>query len=350
MMTVSLAEMLAGCDNDYLDHVAEFCRCTGLGWHESTPPAAAAGTQLSVVIPARNSAYSLVSVLDALAAQDTSGTVEVIVVDDASTDDTPAIIGEHPAVDIAYRLSHRVGAAAARNIGTHLAEAHTVVYLDADMVLPGHVLADIGARAHPDLVLVGFRHNVPYRAVSYRDTGYLRAELPAGEPDLGADHRVRWPAPAGVPMFYSGQVYEQPFTGRPLDHTREFLDLGNGARYHDWDLPRMVVTALVAVPRAAVLDVGGFDAGFDVDGWGTEDTHVGAALIAAGCKIAPLRQARGFHIDPPDAEAQWKAKFATAAPRIDHYRRLLQEPAPSGRAEDLTARAERLLHGAEHLR
>lgn len=345
MMADSLGETLTTRDNDYRELVAEFVARTSLGWHDPTPPQAAAGTGVSVVIPARNSAHSLASVLDALGDQNTSGTAEVIVVDDASTDATPAIAGGHPAVDVACRLPHQVGAAAARNVGTHLAEGATVVYLDADMVLPAHVLADIAVRARPELVLVGFRHSVPYR-----DAGDLRAELPGGEPDLEADHRVRWSAPAGVPMFYSGQVYEQSFTGRPLDHTREFLDLGHAAMYHDWDLPRMVVTALVAVPRSAVLDVGGFDAGFEADGWGTEDTHLGAALIAAGCKVVPLRQVRGFHVDPPDAEAQWKSKFATAAARIDYFRRLLKEPAPRGRAGDLAARASRLLAGAEALR
>lgn len=344
-MTGSLGEALAARDNDHLDLVAAFCRRVGLGWHEPTPPAAAAGTHLSVVIPAHNAAHSLASVLDALAGQHTSGAVEVIVIDDASTDDTPTIAGDHPGVDVAYRLPHQVGAAAARNVGTHLGQAATVLYLDADMVLPGHVLADIAARAHPELVLVGFRHNI-----TYRDAGQQRAQIPDGEPDLEADHRVRWSAPAGVPMFYSGQVYAQPFIGRPLDHTREFLDLGHGAMYHDWDLPRMVVTALVAAPRAAVLEVGGFDAGFDAHGWGTEDTHLGAALIAAGCKITPLRQVRGFHIDPPDAAAQWQAKFATAAPRIEYYRRLLTQPAPTGRARDLARRAEPLLDHAEDLR
>lgn len=344
-MTGSLAEALVARDNDYLDLVASFCGRVGLGWHEPTPPVAAAGTHLSVVIPARNTAHSLTSVLDALADQDTSGTVEVIVIDDASTDDTSTIAGDHPAVDVAYRLRHHAGAAAARNIGTHLAQAATVVYLDADMVLPGHVLADIAARAHPELVLIGFRHNI-----TYRDAGQRRAQIPLEEPDLEADHRVRWSAPAGVPMFYTRQVYPQPFTGRPLDHTREFLDLGHGATYHDWDLPRMVVTALVAASRPAVLDVGGFDAGFDAHGWGTEDTHLGATLIAAGCKVAPLRQARGFHIDPPDAAAQWQAKFSTAAPRIDYYRRLLKGLAPTGRVDELASRAERLLHRAENLR
>lgn len=344
-VTGSLAEALAASDNDYRHFVAGFCRRTGLGWHEPTPPAPAAGTRLSVVIPARNTAHSLASVLDAVADQHTKGTVEVIVVDDASTDDTTAIASDDPAVDVAYRLPHQAGVAAARNVGTHLARAATVVYLDADIVLPRHVFADIAVRAHPELVLVGFRHNI-----TYRDAGQRRAQIPDGEPDLEADHRVRWSAPAEVPMFYSGQVYPQPFTGRPLDHTREFLDLGHAAMYHDWDLPRMVVTALVAAPRSAVLDVGGFDAGFDAHGWGTEDTHLGAALIATGCKIAPLRQARGFHIDPPDAAAQWQAKFATAAPRIDYYRRLLTQAAPTGRAGDLANRAERLLHRAENLR
>jgi hypothetical protein len=306
----SLAEALAARDNDYRDLVAEFCRRTRLGWHDPTPPAGAAGTQLSVVIPARDTDHSLATVLDAVADQRTSGGVEVIVIDDASTDDTPAIAADHPVVDLAYRLPYQVG-----------------------------------ARAHPELVLVGFRHNI-----AYQDAGHRRARIPEGEPDLDADYRMRWSAPAGVPMFYSGQVYPQPFIGRPLEHTHEFLDLGHAAMYHDWDLPRMVVTALAAAPRARVLDVGGFDAGFDAHGWGTEDTHLGAMLIAAGCKVTPLRQVRGFHIDPPDAAAQWQAKFATAAPRIDYYRRLLNQPTPCGRAGELARRAERLLHHAEDLR
>src|SRR5262249_33141682 len=131
--TVTLAQTLTVRDNDYLPAVAEFCRRTGLGWHEPTPPASAAGTALSVVIPARNNAYSLTPVLTALPAQDPSGTVEVIVIAAAPPDDPPAIASHPPAVDIAYRLNTQVGAAAARNAGTHLAQAEVVVYLDADM-------------------------------------------------------------------------------------------------------------------------------------------------------------------------------------------------------------------------
>lgn len=344
-MAATLAETIALRDNNYQDLVDSFCRRTGLGWHDPTPAKMAAGTKLSVVIPAYNNAYSLATVLDALGNQDTSGSIEVIVVDDASDDDTPAIAATHPAVDIAYRLPHRVGGPTARNVGVYMAESDTIVHMDADMVLPPHVLADLAVRAHPQLVLSGFRHNI-----AYRDAGHLRAELPAGEPDLDADHRVRWPAPAGVPMFYTGQVYDSPFIGYPLDDTREYIDLGHGAMYHDWDLPRMVVTALVAAPRDALINAGGFDVGWDALGWGFDDTYFGATLIAAGCKVVPLRQVRGFHIDPPDVDEAWQAKFATVPRRLDHYRKLLKEPAPSGRADQFTARTQQLLRRVEPLR
>jgi GT2 family glycosyltransferase len=344
-MPYTTAEQIALRDNDYRSVVAEIEQRTSLGWHEPTPRAAATGTRLSVVIPARNTAYSLPTVLDALAAQDTAGMVEVIVIDDASTDETPYIVREHPAVDVAFRLPRRAGGGVARNVGTHLAEADTVVYLDSDMVLPPHVLADFAARAHPDLVLVGFRHNI-----AYRDAGNLRAEVPDGEPDLDADHRVSWKPPADVPMFYSGQVYAERLSLRPLDATGEFTRLGGGAMFYDWDLPRMFVTALVAAPRQQVLEVGGFDSRFDAAGWGSEDTHLGAALIAAGCLVVPLRQARGWHIDPPDAAASWREKYVTAPERVALYRRLLEEPAPTGRADEFTRKAKALLETAQELR
>ncbi len=320
-MTETLAERLARQDNDYTAIVAEIAAQCGLGWHEVTPAAAAVGRPVSVVIPSRNNAYSLPAVLDALHQQQTRGPVEVLVVDDASIDETTAIANAHPATSLVFLLNERSGAGAARNIGTVLARSPTVVYLDADMVLAPHVLADLAVRAHPQLVLVGFRHNVPYQP---GPAG--RALIPAGEPDLAADHRVMWRPPTGTPLFYTGLVLDQPVDGRPLDDTDEFRALGHGNRYYDWDLPRMVVTALAAAPRAAVVAAGGFHPDF-ADGWGCDDTYLGAVLIAAGCKVAPLRQARGWHIDPPDADAAWRAKFATAAGNVARYWRLLQQPA-----------------------
>ncbi|MET8981650.1 glycosyltransferase family 2 protein [Streptomyces sp. NPDC004539] len=340
-MTLTLAEALAGRPNDHRALRTEFETRTGLPWHAPTPAALAAGRALSVVVPARNTAHSLRPVLDALASQDTQGSVEIIVVDDASTDATAAIAEAHPAVDTLVRLREPAGAASARNAGTALAHADTVVYLDADMVIPPHVLADLAARFRPDTILVGFRHNVPYTPGIDGS-----AQLPDRQTDLTADHRVTWRSDGGK-QLYTGVVLDGPTTGSPLDDTDDFQALGHGAIYLDWDLPRTVVTALLAVPRTKVVDVGGFDPAFGRIGWGMEDTHLGAVLIAAGCLVVPLRQCVGFHLDPPDADAQWRTKLAAWRDTLSYYQMLLDAPAPSGRADLFDSRTKQLLTDAE---
>ncbi|KUO04848.1 hypothetical protein AQJ67_09925 [Streptomyces caeruleatus] len=296
---------------------------------------------MSIVIPARNTAHSLGPVLDALAAQDTNGSVETIVVDDASEDATAEIAAAHPAVDTLIRLRTQSGAAAARNAGTALASADTVVYLDGDMVLAPHVLADIATRSRPDAVLLGFRHNAPYQPG--RDGV---AKVPGGMPDLAADHRVTWRSQGGKQM-YTGITLDRPTTGSPLNDTDDFQKLGHGTTYLDWDLPRVVVTALMAAPREKVVDVGGFDPVFGLVGWGMEDTHLGAALISAGCLVVPLRQCVGFHLDPPDAEAQWQTKLAGWPSTLAYYRRLLDGPVPHSRTTAFRDAAKQLLAESE---
>ncbi|WP_433496789.1 glycosyltransferase family 2 protein [Sphaerimonospora sp. CA-214678] len=290
-----------------------------------------------MVIPAFDVGYCLPAVLDALAAQ--TFAAEVIVVDDASTDHTADIARAHPVVARVVRLPERLGAATARNIGTVATSGNTIVFLDADMVLPPHVIADLAVRACDDVVLVGFRHNITYGA----------EPLP-GTPDLYADHRVRWRPPVGQPLMYSGLVLDRPIEGHPLDETRDLVDLGYGRMYYDWDLPRMVVTALMAAPRHAVIDIGGFDPEFGRLGWGMEDTHLGAKLIATGLYVVPVRQATGFHLDPPNADALWRTKLATWPATLHHYRSLLQAPMPRRAVAEFMAVTHRLLSRSEVFR
>ncbi len=315
----------------------------GLGWHQPTPSDCwlAPSRTVSVVIPAHQVGYCLPTVLDALEAQHHRHRFEVIVVDDASTDDTAEVAVRHRVVDRFVRLPQRMGAATSRNVGTAVAGGQTVLYLDGDMVLPPHVITDIATRATDTSVLVGFRHNLRYEVHS-RDPAVL-----ARVPHLGADHRVVWRPPPNTVLPYSGITLPEPLDGRPLDDTHEFIDLGYGQRYYDWDLPRMVVTALVAVPRAAVLEVGGFDAEFSRLGWGMEDTYLGACLIAAGLLVIPLRQVVGFHLDPPDAAEQWQHKLAGWPHTLARYRALLDLPAPRGRAEHFIAAMTDLLTHCE---
>ncbi|MFD8497770.1 glycosyltransferase family 2 protein [Amycolatopsis sp. NPDC059657] len=345
-MTTSLQEELLQRNNLYTTSTRSWEAISGLAWHDVTPAHSrlASARAVSVVIPAHQVAYCLKAVLDALDGQYHRYEFEVIVIDDASCDTTAATASRHPAVSRLIRLPRRMGAATARNLGTFVSEGETVLYLDADMVLPPHVITDIAARATDTSVLVGFRHNLPHEV--HRNTLDGRGM----RPNLGADHRVVWRPPAGVHLPYTGLTLDTPLDGRPLDHTNDFLDLGYGRLYYDWDLPRMVVTALVAVPRAAVLDVGGFAAEFGRLGWGMEDTYLGACLIAAGLLVIPLRQAVGFHLDPRDARDQWQRKLATWPATLAHYRHLMQQPAPSGRTEPFSAAMTRLLNSCEVLR
>ncbi|WNV90235.1 glycosyltransferase family 2 protein [Umezawaea sp. Da 62-37] len=311
----------------------------GIGWHQPTPSDCwlAPSRTISVVIPAHQVGYSLPTVLDALESQHHHYEFEVIVVDDASTDDTAQVAIRHRVVDRFVRLPQRMGAATARNIGTALAQGQTVLYLDGDMVIPPHVITDIATRATETSVLLGFRHHVRYEVHS-QDPAIL-----ARIPNLGADHRVVWRPPANTLLPYSGITLPEPLDGRPLDDTHDFIDLGYGQRYYDWDLPSTVSTALAAAPRAAVLDVGGFAQGFGSLGRGMEDTYLGACLVAAGLLVIPLRQAVGFHLDPPDAAEQWQHKLASRPLILARYRELLELPVPRGRAQDFIAAMTDLL-------
>ncbi len=88
---------------------------------------------ISVVIPAHNAATHLGRCLEAVHANDLTA-VEIVVVDDASSDSTPQIAGESGCRLI--RLDRQVGPAGARNQGAREALNPYLLFLDSDVVLP----------------------------------------------------------------------------------------------------------------------------------------------------------------------------------------------------------------------
>src|ERR1700730_14332562 len=109
-------------------------------------------TTISVVIPCFNARNWISATLDSVCAQPLPD-LEVIVVDDGSTDDTGPLIAEHfPGVRM-VRIQNG-GASRARNIGTTLARGQFVQYLDADDLLaPGklEMQLDLLARTNADI-------------------------------------------------------------------------------------------------------------------------------------------------------------------------------------------------------
>ena len=88
---------------------------------------------VSVITPTYNRAYCLPRTLDSALAQ-THADLEILVVDDGSTDDTRALIAQkyakEPRVRYIYQENQRV--AAARNHGLELARGEYIAFLDSD--------------------------------------------------------------------------------------------------------------------------------------------------------------------------------------------------------------------------
>ena len=104
---------------------------------------------VSVIVPTYNRARTLVEALDSVYAQ-TYRPVELIVIDDGSTDDTGMIVeawfrerqGDNQ-FELRYHWQENSGAPAARNKGLVLSRGEYILFLDSDDVLYPNMLAEV---------------------------------------------------------------------------------------------------------------------------------------------------------------------------------------------------------------
>jgi peptidoglycan/xylan/chitin deacetylase (PgdA/CDA1 family)/glycosyltransferase involved in cell wall biosynthesis len=137
---------------------------------------------VSVVIPAHNAAATLEATLKSLVHQ-TRGVWEAIIIDDGSTDSTPAMAEHWAQRDRRFRALHqgRLGVCAARNRGLREARHPFVLFLDSDdRIAPTHLERMVGklvADSTLDAVHCGWQ-NILASGVS------LRPHLGSDEADL----------------------------------------------------------------------------------------------------------------------------------------------------------------------
>lgn len=190
---------------------------------------------ITVVVPTFNRAASLAHLLDALHGQAGDVSLEIIVVDNASADATPAVAARYP--DVRYVHEPRRGASWARNAGIERAGGSIVAFVDDDVV-PARDWARALKRAfdeHPDVDCVG---------------GRVEPSWPRRVP--------RWMTP---------------------DHLAPLaLQTGRPAQFDANHASACLVTANLAVRRAVFADVGGFATEFLRD----EDREFNLRLWRAG--------------------------------------------------------------------
>jgi glycosyltransferase involved in cell wall biosynthesis len=201
---------------------------------------------LSVVTPVRDAAPVLARCLDAIAHQSLHPRrYEVVVVDDGSGDATPDVLDaarRAGRIQIrVFRLPHRRGIPAARNLGVREARAPLVVFLDGDELAP---------------------------------PGFLAAHL---------DCHARF----GPRVICRGPVILTDSIDRPFARRFGLLDLSTA--YFDTDNS--------SVAREHLVRAGLFDERFSPYGW--EGLDLGFRLKALGLRRVFRRDAAVYHYRPP---------------------------------------------------
>lgn len=119
--------------------------------------------KISVIIPVYNVAKYLPECLDSVLEQ-TFNEIEVIAVDDGSTDDSGKILEEYAAKDNRLKVIHQknAGVSAARNAGLDIATGDYICFVDGDDYLDRNAFTELSAEiAHTpetDIFVFGFKN------------------------------------------------------------------------------------------------------------------------------------------------------------------------------------------------
>lgn len=135
---------------------------------------------ISVIVPAYNCEATIERCLLSVAAQDCSAEVDiqVVVVDDGSTDGTPEICGRIAERDPRFILvqKHNGGVSSARNLGLQFAEGAYVSFLDADDEYePSFIstLLNVATTTGADLIECAFYQEFPKQVEARNETGAM---------------------------------------------------------------------------------------------------------------------------------------------------------------------------------
>lgn len=142
---------MLGCMREFTDHTPTGQSCTPCAHSSAMVPEPHADPfKVSIIIPAFNAASSIKRCLSSIVLQPLEG-VEVIVVDDGSTDETAAVVvavsRQYPAANIRLVFQPNQGVSVARNHGLALAGGRYVMFVDADDQLARGSLSALWARA-----------------------------------------------------------------------------------------------------------------------------------------------------------------------------------------------------------
>ena len=240
---------------------------------------------VTVVIPCYQTSDKLALTMAALDRQTyPSELLSVVVVDDGSDPPLRPPATQRVRVEMVRQERSGFGIARSRNLGAELASGDILIFLDSDMI-PEPQWAEAHARWHHvvgDALTLGFRRHVEVSGLTAADVS-IAAESGSLAPLFAGRHQER-------PEWIEFHLERTSKLTRP-----------------ETDLFRVVTGGNLGMRRDTILELGGFDTGFDR--WGAEDTELGYRAFTWGALLVPERAAAAWHQglgtlpDPGEARA-----------------------------------------------
>ncbi len=213
---------------------------------------------ISVIVAAYNEERTITATLDALCATD-SDSLQIVVVDDGSIDDTARLVEEHPDPRVGLVRASHSGKACALAVGFEHCCAELVITVDADTRLPPESLRALVA-PFGDQEVGGV-------------SGNLRVARPRGV--LGASQQLEY-------------VIGNAFDRRTLDLLGTQVTIPGAAG---------------AYRRSALESVGGFESATMA-----EDTDLTLALVINGWRVRFAPDALALTSTPTSVRALWRQR------------------------------------------
>lgn len=254
-------------------------------------------TSISIIIPTYNSISTLESTLYTINKQSLSNKefklLEVIIIDDGSIDQTKKILTNYNRYKfhLKYFKQPNSGRAIARNMGGNIASGDIIIFIDSDILLEKHFVREHGLRNQilKNGLFVSFRENID---LTDEDMGgFINKEI---RPNIEKDFRFKTISLKRWSRISRLDISIKEREVKLLQETNNFKEFGMGKILEAWDLPAMFLTCSVSLRKKEFIKIGGISGFFN--GWGMEDSFLGACLLSNKNYLIPVFSTGIFHI------------------------------------------------------
>lgn len=277
---------------------------------------------VSIIIPTWNSGDSIIYMLETIGysriASEFNSKLEIIVVDDGSTDDTyNKISSVNYPFDIKYIRQKHISRSAAINTGARISSGDILIFCDSDILFFPNTLDEIVKRQQLFLhssIFFGFREDCQKEEINFFDIKNFLIDKDFG---YEKDNRFNYDYPHGwaknmmrTTAMLNGRKGNQNF----------YVSNGDSAMDNCWQLYRMVYGFLFSVSKKRFVEVGGFDE--RLKGWGWEDSLFAGKCMSIGMKIIPVTSAHCIHMYHEDRS---KTKWEEAKINYKHMMNIMSD-------------------------